>query len=364
MDNSKLENIEAIAFLTLISINGMVLSTSQAIIRTCSSASLITSFIVSLLAIVVVLILSLFAKNFSGKSILDISDFLGGKILKFSVGIIFIVYFTFRASLFLKKICDCLQTIYYPMTNIIFISLLFCIATGIVIFLGNNCIFKTAVLVLPLMLASVVLIFVGNGKNFDFTNIFPILGNGITSTFLSGLSNIYAFYGLAYLLFVPQKLKHPENFRKICLIAIILSSCFLLFSCGNILFLFGEKFSNSEFFPLYISVRSIEFGTFFQRLDSMFLLFCVLGFIPIFSINTYIVIDIFKNITNISNEKPIIFAYLLSIFGITMCYKLNSTILFLETTISKSLLLIIGILLPFLILIFANIKKKFMKKAI
>ena len=214
------------------------------------------------------------------------------------------------------------------------------------------------------MLASVVLIFVGNGKNFDFTNIFPILGNGITSTFLSGLSNIYAFYGLAYLLFVPKKLKHPENFRKICLIAIILSSCFLLFSCGNILFLFGEKFSNSEFFPLYISVRSIEFGTFFQRLDSMFLLFCVLGFIPIFSINAYIVIDIFKNITNISNEKPIIFAYLLSIFGITMCYKLNSTILFLETTISKSLLLIIGILLPFLILIFANIKKKFMKKAI
>ena len=356
MDNSKLENIEAIAFLTLISINGMVLSTSQAIIRTCSSASIITSFIVSLLAIVVVLILSLFAKNFSGKSLLDISDFLGGKILKFSVGIIFIVYFTFRASLFLKKICDCLQTIYSPMTNIIFISLLFCIATGIVIFLGNNCIFKTAVLVLPLMLASVVLIFVGNGKNFDFTNIFPILGNGITSTFLSGLSNIYAFYGLAYLLFVPQKLKHPENFRKICLIAIILSSCFLLFSCGNILFLFGEKFSNSELFPLYISVRSIEFGT--------FLLFCVLGFIPIFSINAYIVIDIFKNITNISNEKPIIFAYLLSIFGITMCYKLNSTILFLETTISKSLLLIIGILLPFLILIFANIKKKFMKKAI
>ena len=67
MDNSKLENIEAIAFLTLISINGMILSTSQAIIRTCSSASLITSFIVSLLAIVVVLILSLFAKNFSGK---------------------------------------------------------------------------------------------------------------------------------------------------------------------------------------------------------------------------------------------------------------------------------------------------------
>ncbi|MFR2196898.1 MAG: hypothetical protein ACLS5Y_04985 [Clostridia bacterium] len=67
MDNSKLENIEAIAFLTLISINGMVLSTSQEIIRTCSSASLITSFIVSLLNCVV-LILSLFTKIFSEKA--------------------------------------------------------------------------------------------------------------------------------------------------------------------------------------------------------------------------------------------------------------------------------------------------------
>ena len=361
MDNSKLENIEAIAFLTLISINGMVLSTSQAIIRTCSSASLITSFIVSLLAIVVVLILSLFAKNFSGKSLLDISDFLGGKILKFSVGIIFIVYFTFRASLFLKRICDCLQTIYYPMTNELFIALLFCIATGITILFKNNSLYKSAVLILPFLILSVFLIFVGNGKNFDFENIFPILGNGISSTFFSGLSNIYAFYGLAYLLFIPSKLKQPQKFTKIITISIFLSSIFLLFSCGNILFLFGEKFSNSEFFPLYISVRSIEFGAFFQRLDALFLLLCILGFIPIFSLNAHIVIELFKNITNLSDGKPMIFAYLLSIFSITMCYKLDSTILFLETNLSKTLLITFGILLPLIILVLSNIKKIFIE---
>lgn len=244
------------------------------------------------------------------------------------------------------------------MTNVIFIALLFCVTVGIAIYFVNNSVFKYSVLILPILFASVLLIFIGNGKNFNFENIFPILGNGFYETFFSGLSNIYAFYGLAYLLFIPNNLKHPEKFTKIAIISVLLSSVFLLFSCANMLLLFGEKFCNSEFFPLYISVRSIEFGSFFQRLDSMFLLLCILGFIPILTINTYIVITIFKDIANLSNDKPLVFPYLFSILGITMCYKLNSSIFFLETTLSKILLLIFGILIPLLILVLANIKKR------
>ena len=358
MENSKLENIEAIAFLCIISINSMILSTSQELIRTCSSASLITALIVSILAIIAVVVLCSLSKNFSGQGLLEITDFLGGRPLKFIIGLIFIAYFTFRASLFFKKICDCLQIAYYPMTNVLFIALLFCIATGMVLYFRNNSLFKFSVLILPVILTSVFLIFIGNGKNFNFQNIFPLLGNSAKSTFLSGLSNIYAFYGISYLLFIPNKLKHPEKMQKIALISIIVSALFLLISSANILFLFGEKFSNTEFFPLYISVRSIEFGTFFERLDSMFILLCILAFIPVFSLNAYIVLDIFKNITNLSNSKPLNFAYLLAILGIMMCYKLDSTILFLETTLSKILFITFGILLPFIILVLANIKKK------
>ena len=56
MENSKLENIEAIAFLCIISINSMILSTSQELIRTCSSASLITALVIGILAIIAVII--------------------------------------------------------------------------------------------------------------------------------------------------------------------------------------------------------------------------------------------------------------------------------------------------------------------
>lgn len=358
MENQKLENFEAISFFVILSINGMILSTSQILVNTCASSSLLNVLFITFITLIITVIFCLLSKQFIGKGLLDISEFLGGKVLKIIIGLIFVVYFTFRAALYLKRISDCLQIIYYPMTNVIFIVSLFCIAAGIVATYKNNSIFKSAVLILPLLFSTVILIFIGNSKNFNFENIYPLLGNGIKSTFLSGISNIFAFCGLIYLFFLPPKLKKPEKITKISLISVILSAIFLLFSTANILFLFGDQFSTTELFPLYISVRSIEFGTFFQRLDAVFLFLCVLGFITVLSLNTYITIDILKNITCVSDKKPFILAYLLTVFGIALCLKLHSTIEFLEGNISKVFFIVLAIVIPFIILIAANIKKK------
>lgn len=358
MENSKLENLEAIAFFVILSINGMILSTSQVLVNTCASSSLFNVLLITLIALIITFILCLLSKPFLGKSLLDISEFLGGKTLKIVIGLIFVTYFTFRASLYLKKISDCLQIVYYPMTNIIFIAALFCIAAGIVATLKNYSVFKSAVLIFPILLVTIILVFVGNSKNFNFENIYPLLGNGIKTTFLTGISNIFSFTGLIYLLFLPSKLKNPEKITKISIISVILSAVFLLFSCASIMFLFDEQFSNTELLPLYVSVRSIEFGTFFQRLDSVFLFLCVLGFICVLSLNTYIVIDILKDITCVSDNKPFIFSYLLTIFGIVLCIKLNSTLEFLEGNISKVFFIILAIIVPFVLLLSANIKKK------
>ena len=358
MENAKLENLEAIALVVIISVNCMILSTSQVLVNTCASSSLLNVLLITLLILMITWIFCLLLKQFLGKDLLDISEFLGGKPLKIIIGLLFIAYFTFRTSLLLKKISNCLQIVYYPMTNILFIVSLFCIAAGIVATLRNNSIFKSAILIFPVLFITIVLVFMGNSKNFNFENIYPLLGNGVKTTFLTGISNMFAFCGLLYLYFIPSKLKNPEKITKISLLSIGLSGVFLLFSCASIMFLFGDQFSNTELFPLYVSVRSIEFGTFFQRLDSVFLFLCVLSFICALGLNTYMVIDILKNITGTSDKKPFIFAYLLTVFGIALCLKLNSTLAFLEGNVSKILFAILALAIPFIILVSANIKKK------
>lgn len=362
MENQKLENIEAISCLVMMSVANIVLISGQTLINSCDSSSLLNVLYVSIIAIFFTFIFCVLLKQFLGQDILQISEFLAGKPLKTIIGFSFVGCFLLRVGIFLKKMSDAMQTIYYPLTHVVFIITLFCIACGVIGTLGNNSIFKSMVIIVPVLYSTVIFIFAGNAQNFRFENIYPILGNGLSPTFLAGFTNIYSFTGLGYLFFLPPKLKKPDKITKIGLTFGIFMGIYLLICVASILLIFGNTLKNSELPPLYISVRYIEFGTFFQRLDAAFIFLCVLGFILALNINIYFVQAILKDITNISDTKSLIAPCLLTSLGIALWIKKGSTLELLEDMVSKGLFIFFAIVVPFIILISAYIKKKVTRK--
>ncbi len=357
----KINGREATCIIVAICINIAILVAGQVIVEYCGSSSLINTCIISLLAIIVTCLICILYKKFVGLSILDIADYLGSKVLKTIVGIIFLLYFLFNMAVLLCRLVDCLQIVYYPMTNTIYIVLLFVMATGIICGLKNNGFSKANFIVLPISLVTLILVFAGNTKNFDYQNVFPILGNGIDATFISGLSNLFAFGGIAYLYFLPAKLKKPEKFLKISIWSIILSAIFLIIIVAIITLMFNESLVKGQLFPIYLAVRYIEFGTFFQRLDSAFLLIRIISFLSFLGIISNLCLNIFKEITNIDDSKPMIYPFMLLIFGFTMLMKSFFELELLQNTIFKILFFVVIIGLGLLILILANLKKKFQK---
>ena len=353
----KISTKESIALIVTLVINNIVLVSSQIIQETCSSASLLNSIYVSIIALIFAGILCLLYKKFIGLDILDISKYLGGKILMWIVGIVFFAYYLFKVSILLRRIVDCLQIVYYPYTNILYIVLLFLIAAGIICGFKNSSISKANYIFIPIVLASLVVVFAGNIRNFDFNAIYPLLGNNVYSTFFSGLSNLVAFSGLAYILFIPSSMKEPHKFNKVAIWSVVISSIFLIMSVATILFMFSNVAADSELFPLYLAVRHIEFGSFLQRLDAAFLLIWSISFISLLCIVTNLCVHIFKKITNLSDKKPIIYPVILCIFGISLLIKNNSLLWILEHNIFKILFFAVIVAFTSLILILANIKK-------
>lgn len=358
----KLGDFEAISSLMMISIADIVLTSARVLIKTCDSASLINSVVISIVAIIFTFTICTLSKHFIGQNLLDIAEFLGGKFFKIILGFGFIFYYTLLLTLLVKQTSDAMQIIYYPLTHIIFIIALLCISAGIIAFLGNESIFKATSLVLPFIYFAIFLIFIGNVKNFKLNNIFPLLGNGISQTFIVGLNNIFTFTGLSYLFFLPPILKKPERITKIGLVLTVFNSIYMIFCVANIFLLFNDAVNHSELPPLYIAVRYIEFGSFFQRLDAAFIFLCVLGLISALNINLYFILNILKQITNVSDSKPFIFPCLLSIFGAVLSLKQNSILIFLEDIFSKILFIIFAISIPFFIIVAGIIKKKFTEK--
>lgn len=358
MTKSKIGTVEAIMLVLIVVVAHTILSMPRNILVSIKSSTIINLIYVSILAIAISCFIVKLLTNFPGQDIIDVSDYLGGKIFKNTIGIIFISYFLVSTSLLLRNFCESLKIIYYPMTNIVFIIAMFIIAICITNRLDFNACFKTNLLILPLVFASIVFLFFANMNKFVPDRIFPIFGDSLFNTFVLGFSNLSSFGGIVFLYFLPPFLKEPEKLKKIAVFSVGLSAIYLILCVSTLLFMFSFFINTNEITPLYNATRYIEFGSFFQRLESVFLLIWILAFACYLSIICKFVMSIFKKLTNIETKKPLIDIFGILLLGIALLPKNYAISEKFETEIYPYLVLGIPFALGISVLILANIAKR------
>jgi hypothetical protein len=262
----------------------------------------------------------------------------------------------------LRNFCEGLVVVYYPLTSYVFVILMFIISIALVNRLSFNSTLNTAAIVFPLVLISAILLFCGNLHNFSFRRIYPILGDGFYSTFILGLKNIGAFGGICYLYFLPPMLKEPEKFKKIAVISVISTGAFIFLCVATLLFMFSFFINANEVMPLFSAARHIEFGSFFQRFESLFLLIWIISFCCYLSISCRFATHIFNKMFNLSDMKPMLNIFLILIFGISLLAKNYAVSNFFETNIYRYLRIVVGFILGMSILILASLKKRKINK--
>lgn len=265
MSKSKIGTVEAIMLILTVVIIHSICSLPIELLVTTKSATILNLIYISIIVLVITNLIVLLFKRFPGQDIVDISEFVGGKIFKNVVGIILISYFLISASILLRNFCETLKLVYFPMTDLIYIILLFIITLCISNRLSVNSTLKTTILITPLVLGSIVFLFFANMNKFIPQRIFPILGDGLYTTFIAGLINIYSFGGIIYLFFLPPLLKEPEKLKKITNISVIITSIYLILCVSSLLFMFSFFSGANEMTPLYNAARYIEFRQLFSK---------------------------------------------------------------------------------------------------
>lgn len=358
MSNEKITFKEAIMLIVTILVSHTMLSFPRIILERCNSSILINVAYVTSIALLVTLLICKLFKKFPGSDLLDISHYLGGTIFKNIIGIIFISYFIISSSILLRNFCEGLMVLSYPLTNVMYIIALFIVAIVISNRIGFHATIKTNSIILPIMLVSIFFLFLANMENFNIQRIFPLLGNGFYDTFILGLTNLCAFGGISFLYFLPPLLKEPDKFKKISLTAILLSGIYLIICVAIILFAFAFFIKVDEIMPLFSVARYIEFGSFFQRLESIFLLIWVFGFASYISIACKFSMHIFQKITNLKNILPLTTIFGFLIFGIALLPKNYANTIFFESYIYPILVISIIFILGISILLLASYKKR------
>lgn len=356
MTEQKIGNLESISLILTIIINHIIFDLPKSIIQTTSSSSILNVLFITLIAFLIVYLIYKLFQNFPGLDILDISKFLGGKCLKIILGILFICYILFTISILLRGFSEGLKIVFFPRTPVAIIMLLFLISIVIANKLGIASITHANMLFTPLILFNILFIFIANWDNFNFEMIYPFLGNGLSATFFSGISNLFAFSGIFYLYLIPPYLKESKDYKKVAFISIGISAFYLLISVATLLFMFPTDIIVQQTFPTYLAARFIQFGRFFQRLDAAFLLFWILSMISYFSIALHFILSIFKKITNVKFSKWYASLFAMLVFSIALLPQNIEQLSFLENIVYRYIVLFLIFAFDLGILVFANIK--------
>ena len=358
MEKDKIGFGEALCILLIVALSHIILTFPKTILETQGSGSLLNIFYLTIVGFIFLTFFIKLYKNFNGKDILDISDFLGGKIFKFILGLIFIGYLLFIASLLVRNTSESFRTMYLQNTPIPYLIFALLVGAAYVNKLGTATTIKANLIIVPGIFIVLLLIFMASVSNFSAGRLFPIMGYGTKNIFVNGFSNLYMFGGTFFFLFIMPMLKKTEQFSKIAYSATAIYSITTFSTILALLLMFPLSISSGSNVPIYMQIREITLGNFIQRTDALFVIIWFITLLSYLSIIMNFITIIFKKITNIKDTFPISNCFLAILFGISLLY---SNLIQVRTFQSKyyRILFLIVLSSTFIILILANLKYKF-----
>lgn len=201
-----------------------------------------------------------------------------------------------------------------------------------------------------------ILLFLKSSNLFVPERAFPLLGYGADKVFLTNLSNLFAFQGIAYILFLQPFLKNKNEFSKINIISIILISIYLFLSVLCILLIFPFIRITQDLLSIYLLTRIVAYSAFISRIDAIYIFFWIVSTLSYLSINLFYSLNIYKKLSNIKNERALAYSFCAILLGSVLLIKRISIYYFLQNIILNNYFLIL--LAISILILFLSYKKK------
>lgn len=354
----KIGRFEAITLLITLIANNIIFNISSMVLHSTGTGSWVNIIYLSILSIVFIVIVSALFKSFSNSDIVDVSEYLGGKFLKYLIATLYIIFFVVFSALCLRYFSNSLQLIYFKYSPLIFIMLLFIIPVIISNKAGLKGIVGVTRLSFPFTFFGIVILMFAASNDFVWQYLFPAFGYGMDSIFLNGLTNLFAFNVISYLFLLKPMLKEEKHFKTISIISVIVCGIYILVSILSLLMTFPFIVETDEMFSIYLLTRLVSFGNFLQRVDAIFILLWIFIFLTFLSFNFYCILKLFKKIFNIANSSEMSYSLSALIIGLALVFKDIRVVKYIFRNYLKLYAVILIFVVSFIILLLAYFKKK------
>ena len=349
---------EAVCLVTITICTKIFFTSPAFLTRLVGTAVWYTTLISAATAIVAFTIVYLLLKRFPGKNLIEVFDNSMGRFFGFIFSFAFAVLFLMDAGMALREFTEVLRTYTFQYTQSSLIEGAFVITVGIAAFSGLESIARVSRLLGFILLFTYILAIAFSAQNFHLKYLFPILGYGLDKTVIHGLVRSSVYGEVVVLAVFASSLQGIKNIKKAGYISLILSGIILSLGLLSFIMVF-PYFSLEELTaPMYSMTRLIKYGTFFTRIDPLFLLLWNISTFISLSVLFYAAVSIYCKIFRLQDKRPIIVPMTVVFFASTMAPRDFSSIVYgvLQQFREYSWVIFFG--LPLIAFITAVLRKK------
>lgn len=305
---------EAVVLLTMSSMARIFLTRPRSLVEIAGPAAWLSAAFGLVLALGQVYIFYLVLKPYPKKNIVDVTTESLGSIAGTAANIIYALFFIAVAATFTRTFSEALLISALPRTPISVLSTGY-IAVGILgAYVGLEAMARSARVTYPFVVAGISILLLSLIPQWDFTQIFPILGNGPINVFVKG--GLMSAWTTEILLaaVIVQSFKNTGMYGRITARAMVESFLYLIlleiFLVMTVLWYIALEYT----LPFFELSRLIFLGRFFQRVESIFII--IWGYIGMIKVALMIyaaavtLADTFR----LPDHRPLIWSIALIVF--------------------------------------------------
>jgi spore germination protein KB len=311
----------------------------------------------SLIGFLVFSVLWKLNKLYPNENIMQYSERIIGKIGGKTLGFIYLFTHLYLNGLVLREYAEFI-VIFLPRTPISIVIASMVLVTAFVVYGGVEVLARATQIFLPVFIFPILLMGLLLLPDMEFHNILPIIGNGILPSIKGAIAIQLWFSEFFYLSFFLPFLKDPEKGRKWSMISVVAVVLTMIVTNLIAIFVLGGIVSETVY-PVMSVARYISIANFFEHIESIIMAVWVTGIFVKVSAIYYVLTLGTAQCLNLHDYKRFVIplGFLQVIFALWIAPSSQQLVSFL----SKSgiyYFLTLQVMLPFLLLAIALIKKK------
>ena len=244
-------------------------------------------------------------KRCGNKSILDLSDKIGGKPAKAFVGLLVIFVLFINVASTMRSYPDMVKMVLLPDTPNEMILLVYALVIAAAVYLGIDSIARIHAILVPIVLGIMLVFFVFLLPHAKIYNLYPLFGNGAGRIFGRGSVAIEFFDDILVLNILLPYIKNVSDAKKAGGRAIVICS----FAAFLVMLMYGliYPYPSSEKFiiPIYQLTRLLGIGDFFQRFEAFFEFVWSLAVFLYSSLYIAVICIVLRESFGLKYEKPL-----------------------------------------------------------